>query len=100
MAKSRVRSGQRGQRGARGAAGKTGARGQVGPAGPAGPAGPTGPVGPKLDRADVLAMVEDQFTVIRKQLETQLIRMSQIQQQLDQIHSAVRRLIQEDDNRR
>jgi hypothetical protein len=46
-----------------------------------------------MERADVLAMVEDQFTELRKQLDVQLVRMSQIQQQLDQIHTAVKQLI-------
>lgn len=41
-------------------------------------------------------MVEDQFTEIRKQLDTQLVRMGQIQQQLDAIHSAIQMLIQQD----
>jgi hypothetical protein len=46
-----------------------------------------------MQRADVLAMVEDQFGELRKQLDLQLVRMSQIQQQLDQIHAAVKQLI-------
>jgi hypothetical protein len=64
--------------------------------GPPGPIGHTGPTGPKLQRADVLAMVEDQFAELRRQLDVQLVRMSQIQQQLDQIHSAIKRLIAQD----
>jgi len=49
-----------------------------------------------MTRADVLAMVEDQFQELRKQLDVQLVRMSQIQQQLDQIHAAIKQLIHED----
>jgi hypothetical protein len=49
-----------------------------------------------MQRADVLAMVEDQFGELRKQLDLQLVRMSQIQQQLDQIHAAVKQLIHDD----
>jgi len=58
--------------------------------------GPAGPPGPTMTRADVLAMVEDQFQELRKQLDVQLVRMSQIQQQLDQIHAAIKQLIHED----
>ena len=79
--------------GSRGPTGKTGLTGARGPIGPAGPAGATGP---KLQRADVLAMVDDQFTEIRGQLNTQLVRMGQIQQQLDMIHAAIQKLIRQD----
>jgi hypothetical protein len=44
----------------------------------------------------VLAMVDDQFQAIRKELALQLARMGQIQVQLDQIHSIVKQLVKED----
>jgi Tfp pilus assembly protein PilO len=49
-----------------------------------------------MQRSDVLAMVEDQFTDIRQSLNVQLVRMGQIQQQLDQIQAAIRQLIKQD----
>ncbi len=82
--------------GRRGPRGQTGARGPRGAAGPQGPTGPSGPVGPKLQRADMLAMVDDQFSQIRRRLDTQLTRMAQIQQQLDQIHTVVKQLVRQD----
>jgi hypothetical protein len=84
MAK-RESSARRGPAGQRGVRGKTGKTGLTGPAGPAG-VSPT--------RADVLAMVEDQFTEIRKELSIQLTRMGQIQVQLDQIHGLIKKLVQ------
>lgn len=75
----------------RGATGRKGTRGQRGPAGARGPAGPRGAT---PNRADVLAMVEDQFAEIRKELGLQLARMGQIQTQLDQIHTMIKKLVQ------
>ena len=43
--------------------------------------------------AEVLALVEDQFGELRKQLELQLKRFAQIQAQLDQIHTLVKALV-------
>lgn len=45
--------------------------------------------------AEVLALVEDQFAEIRKQLELQLKRFAQLQAQLDQIHNLVKQLVNE-----
>ena len=45
--------------------------------------------------AEVLALVDDQFMEIRKQLDLQLKRTAQLQQQLDQIHGLVKRLVNE-----
>jgi hypothetical protein len=42
---------------------------------------------------EVLALVDDQFVVIRKQLEINLTRMGQIQAQLDQIHDLLTHLV-------
>ena len=46
-----------------------------------------------MQRADVLAMVEDQFYEIRKQLDLQLMRFAQLQTQLDQIHRLLKGLV-------
>lgn len=80
-------------RGARGARGRHGERGAKGQAGVRGLVGPAGPIGPQVKRADVLAMVEDQFVEMRKEMALQLARMAQIQAQLDQIHTMVKKLI-------
>ena len=45
--------------------------------------GPAGPAGPAASRADILAAVDDQFTDIRKRLDIQLVRIAQLQQELD-----------------
>ena len=94
MAK-RATLGRRGARGRTGAAGQGGARGERGKRGRTGPVGPAGPAGATPSRAAVLAMVEDQFLEIRKELGLQLTRMGQIQTQLDQIHGLVKKLVQE-----
>lgn len=96
MPKPRRTKGRIGPRGVRGPTGKTGKSGRTGAVGPTGPAGPPGPTGPKMRRSEVIAMVEDQFVVIRRQLDTQLARTAQIQQQLDQIQAVVKRLAQEE----
>lgn len=51
--------------------------------GPAGPRGRRGPAGPQMARADILAVVEDQFYELRKRLDVQLTRTGEFQQQLD-----------------
>ena len=38
-----------------------------------------------MKAAEVLALVDDQFVLIRKQLDTQLLRTGQLQAQLDKI---------------
>lgn len=78
----------------RGATGRTGAPGERGQRGQTGALGPAGPAGATPNRADVLAMVEDQFGEIRKELGLQLTRMGQIQAQLDQIHRIIKKLVQ------
>jgi hypothetical protein len=47
-----------------------------------------------MRRADVLAIVDDQFHAIRKSLDLQLRRTGELQAQLDQIHKLVKRLAQ------
>ncbi len=76
---------------------KTG-RGSIGPRGAQGARGATGltgPKGPRVNRADVLAMVDDQFLDIRKEMALQLTRMSQIQMQLDQIYTMLKKLMRQ-----
>ena len=46
-------------------------------------------------REDVLAVIEDQFFDMRKQLDTQLTRFAQLQAQLDQIHTLLKRIVKE-----
>lgn len=65
--------------------GKRGVAGKRGPAGAPGAQGPAGPVGPKMKAAEVLALVDDQFVQVRKQLDIQLLRTGQLQAQLDSI---------------
>ena len=55
--------------------------------------GPAGPTGPKLHPREVLALVDDQFAEIRKQLNTQLHRTGELQVQLDVIHQLVKQLV-------
>jgi hypothetical protein len=85
--------GARGERGTQGSRGERGARGERGTQGERGPAGPPGPAGPKMRPAEVLALVDDQFMEIRKQLDLQLKRTAQLQLQLDQIHGLVKQLV-------
>lgn len=75
--------------------GPTGQKGEPGQRGERGERGLTGPAGPRLNRADVLAMVDDQFKGIRKEMNLQLVRMGQIQAQLDQIHTMVKKLVRQ-----
>lgn len=55
--------------------------------------GQTGPEGPRVSRADVLAMVEDQFGGIRQEMSLQLQRLGQIQVQLDQIAVMLKKVV-------
>ena len=83
----------RGARGKQGVRGATAATGATGATGARGPAGPAGPPGPRMKPAEVLALVEDQFYAIRRQLEVQLQRFGQLQVQLDQIHGLIKTLL-------
>jgi hypothetical protein len=69
----------KGKRGLKGQQGATGAQGVRGPAGRVGPAGP------KMKAEEVLALVDDQFGLIRKALDMQLMRTAELQMQLDKI---------------
>jgi len=85
------------------------ARGPVGPRGPRGPAGQMGPQGPVGERghrgqvgtaalsagmAPALAFlaVEEQIDAIKHELDLQLRRIAQLQQQVDQLRAVVRQL--------
>ena len=68
--------GERGERGAAGAKGSTGQRGSKGERGPA---------GPRATRSQILAAVQSEFDVVRKEMRVQVERMAQIQLQLDSI---------------
>ena len=81
MARNTPPPGLKGEQGARGARGQQGARGAQGPA------------GPPASRADILAVVEDQFAEVRKQLDIQLTRFAQLQLQLDQIHKLLKQVV-------
>lgn len=77
MAAKTGRRGPRGTDGARGARGVRGAR---------------GPAGPPLSRAAILAVVEEQFFDVRKELDIQLTRFGQLQAQLDRIEKLLKDL--------
>ena len=86
---------KKGPQGPKGARGAQGARGRTGHRGATGERGERGPAGPLPRREDVLAVVEDQFTEMRRQLEIQLMRFAQLQVQLDQIHKILKQLAKE-----
>jgi len=58
--------------------------------GPAGRPGPAGPPGEKITPAEILAVVDKQFMQIQIQLDIQLKRIAQVQQQLDEVQSIVK----------
>ena len=81
----------------------------MGPSGPRGPAGQTGPRGPvgerghrgpagtaalSAGRAPALAFiaVEEQIDGLKHELDVQLRRMAQVQEQLDQLRAIVRQI--------
>lgn len=89
-------TGVTGAKGVTGATGVTGAKGITGAKGATGATGATGqrgPAGATLNRADILAMVEDQFVAMRQEMALQLARMAQMQVQLDQIHTILKKLV-------
>jgi hypothetical protein len=76
------RPGKRGAKGAPGARGMTGPIGRRGKLGKPGARGPRGVTGP-LHRDNVLDMVMKHFDDVYQQLNIQMKRMAQIQQQVD-----------------
>ena len=79
--------------GPRGPKGENGERGPAGQRGTKGERGERGPAGPLPRREDILALVEDQFSEMRKALDIQLTRFAQLQVQLDQIHKLLKQLV-------
>jgi hypothetical protein len=80
--------GRRGPKGPRGETGPIGRRGKIGKAGRKGPKGLTGP----LHRDNVLDMVMTHFDDVYQQLNIQMKRMAQMQQQVDVLVAHVARL--------
>jgi collagen triple helix repeat protein len=80
--------GRRGPKGSRGLTGPIGRRGKIGKPGRQGPRGVTGP----LHKDNVLAMVLTHFDDVYQQLNVQMKRMAQIQQQVDLLVAQVRQL--------
>jgi hypothetical protein len=94
---------KRGSRGALGTPGPAGPRGERGPVGPPGKVGPRGHIGktgsrgapgkgPPSNRVALVAEVNGHIEDIYRELAVQLKRMSQIQQQVDELREKVRRL--------
>src|SRR5262245_15007361 len=75
-----------GRRGARGKQGIPGRQGVKGSTGARGLTGPRGPAGPATSKVQMLAAVADEFAEVNQRLETQLTRIAQLQQQMDQQH--------------
>jgi len=82
--------------GRRGPKGERGERGERGQHGERGERGERGPAGPPARREDILAVIDDQISEIRKELEVQLTRFAQVQTQLDSIQATVRKLVKGD----
>ena len=80
-----------GPSGPRGAAGQTGPRGPVGERGHRGPAGTAAL---SAGRAPALAFIafEEQIDGLKHELDVQVRRMAQVQEQLDQLRAIVRRI--------
>jgi hypothetical protein len=78
-----------GLRGRRGPAGPTGLQGPVGARGRRGPAGPAA-LSAGTAPALAFVAVEEQIDAIKRELDVQLRRMAQIQEQLDQLRTIVR----------
>jgi hypothetical protein len=79
-------------RGPAGPPGPPGPRGERGPIGPRGEPGKKGTATPKVDRAALLAEVNGHIEDIYKELDVQMKRMSQIQQQVDELREKIRKL--------
>jgi prefoldin subunit 5 len=52
-----------------------------------------GPVGPAVKGSDVLEIVEKQIEDIHRDLDVQMRRIAQIQQQMDDLRAMVRRVL-------
>ena len=83
--------GSRGARGARGARGPRGVQGLVGLRGKIGPPGERGRKGVSglPQRDDALEAMQEQIHDVYRQLDIQLKRMAQLQQQMDELSARV-----------
>lgn len=95
--KKRGYRGPKGIPGPPGPAGPAGERGQPGHVGARGPKGVTGNTGAArqaepLDRRNLLRNVNTQIEAIYKELDVQMKRMAQIQQQLDEVRAKIKQL--------
>ena len=90
----RGQQGARGLRGARGARGPRGVQGLVGLRGKIGPPGERGVKGVSglPQRDDALEAMQEQIHDVYRQLDIQLKRMAQLQQQMDELSARVGRL--------
>lgn len=100
---AKAKQGLRGKRGERGIAGPPGPTGPAGPRGATGATGArgsqgvigaTGPAGGSGHRPSTLAAVHDQIDRIHGELDVQLKRMAQLQQEIDDVRRTVRRLME------
>jgi len=48
-----------------------------------------------MQRAEILAVVDDQFVEVRRNFKTQLKHTTTIQKQLDEIHDLLKKLIEQ-----
>jgi hypothetical protein len=76
----------------RGKTGKSGPREATGARERRGAGGASGPL---VRRAEILAIVDDQFVEVRKNFKTQLKYATKIQTQLNEIHSVLKNLIEQ-----
>ena len=56
---------------------------------------PGRPLIPEQERAEILAVVDDQFVEVRQNFKVQLKHTTKIQQQLDEIHGLLKTLIEQ-----
>ena len=79
------KQGQKGEKGNTGARGATGAPGAVGATGRAAPE----------DSVNALASVHDEIDHIHQELDVQMMRMAQVQMELDEVRATLKRLMDE-----
>jgi hypothetical protein len=91
VTRNRTRGPAVGPRGPRGPAGQAGPQGPVGERGHRGPAG-TAALSAGIAPALAFVAVEEQIDAIKHELDVQLRRMAQIQEQLNQLRAIVRQL--------
>ena len=94
MAKKQARGarGLRGPAGPSGARGARGERGQRGAQGARGTKGRAGAFGSNAKPKDLIKVLDMQVEGIYRELNVQMRRMSRVQQQLDEVRAAIKRL--------